>query len=185
MKKKMLDQEEDEEDRGERWAPDFHWMTEHVAVGGCFPKDRIQQLATDHGIGAVVDLRGEDCDDEEALREAGIELLHLPTPDMESAVPEFLKTGVQFVSERVRAGDKVLIHCQHGIGRSALLALCVLVDEGREPIEALEHAKARRELISLSHAQYLGWADWLRERGLTAPDYHSFGCIMYRHLAQG
>ena len=34
---------------------------------------------------AVIDLRKEDRDDDEALRTAGIELLHLPTPDLEPA----------------------------------------------------------------------------------------------------
>jgi protein-tyrosine phosphatase len=92
--------------------------------------------------------------------------------------------GVEFVrTERVRAG-KVLIHCQHGIGRSALLALCVLVDEGWEPLAALSHAKDRRERISPSPAQYAGWVRWLEARGKPAPDAYTFGCIAYRHLAR-
>jgi hypothetical protein len=33
--------------------------------------------------------------------------------------------------------------------------------------------------------QYDGWVDWLRSRGVDAPDYHTFGCIAYRHLAKG
>jgi protein-tyrosine phosphatase len=79
----------------------------------------------------------------------------------------------------------VLIHCQHGIGRSALLSLCVLVDQGMEPLNALRLAKDARELISPSLSQYQGWAEWLASRGIAAPDYHSFGCIAYRHLAGG
>jgi protein-tyrosine phosphatase len=79
----------------------------------------------------------------------------------------------------------VLIHCQHGIGRSALLALCVLVDNGWEPLDALIHIKDCREVVSPSRSQYEGWSRWLKSRGLAAPDYHSFGCIAYRHLAQG
>jgi protein-tyrosine phosphatase len=167
----------------EEWTPDFQWLTDDVAVGGCFPMEQAAELAAAHGIAAVVDLRAEDCDDEAALREAGIELLHLPTPDLEPARHEHLEAGVTFVREHVRRGDKVLIHCQHGIGRSALLALCVLVDRGWAPLEALRHAKGRREILSPSRAQYEGWAAWLRERGIAAPDYYSFGCIAYRHLA--
>ncbi|HEX8841967.1 MAG TPA: hypothetical protein VF757_06670, partial [Sphingomicrobium sp.] len=72
---------------------------------------------------------------------------------------------------------------QGGIGRSALLALCVLVDLGFEPLDALSHAKDRREAVSPSLDQYQGWARWLEGRGKPAPDYHSFGCIAYRHLA--
>jgi len=166
-------------------VPDWHWLTERLAVGGCFPREQAAHLAGSHGIGAVVDLREEGCDDEEQLRAAGIRFLHLPTPDLEPSPVEMLDRGVGFVRERIDAGDRVLIHCQHGIGRSALLALCVLADQGWEPLDALSHAKARRAALSPSRSQYDGWAAWLKARGQPVPDYHSFGCIAYRHLARG
>jgi protein-tyrosine phosphatase len=169
----------------EEWQPDFHWLTEQLAVGGCFPPERAAELTGEHQIGAVVDLRAEWRDDEAALRNAGIAFLHLPTPDLEPATHEHLERGVSFVRDHVANGEKVLIHCQHGIGRSALLALCVLVDQGWAPLEALAHAKDRRELVSPSRSQYEGWAAWLRARGAAPPDYHTFGCIAYRHLARG
>jgi len=165
--------------------PDFHWLTDSLAVGGCFPPERARALAEAHGISAVVDLRGEACDDQAALRDAGIAFLHLPTPDLEAASVAVLERGVGFVRDQVARGGKVLIHCQHGIGRSALLALCVLVDQGWTPLDALAHAKDRRERISPSELQYKGWARWLDSRGIAAPDYHRFGCIAYRHLAGG
>jgi predicted protein tyrosine phosphatase len=167
------------------WTPDLHWLTDHVAVGGCFPMERAAELASDHGITAVVDLRREEGDDQEALAAAGIDLLRLPTTDMEPATREQLEQGVVFVRDRIGRGGKVLIHCRHGIGRSPLLALCVLVDQGWHPLDALVHAKSCREAVSPSRSQYDGWCAWLRSRGLAAPDYHSFGCIAYRHLAQG
>jgi len=61
----------------------------------------------------------------------------------------------------------------------------VLVDQGWAPLDALTLAKDRRAQVSPSRSQYEGWAAWLRARGVDAPDYHSFGCIAYRHLAQG
>lgn len=189
----MTDDEEEDaplvEEEGDRptedWQPNFHWLTEHVAVGGCFPNARAAELAERHGIRAVVDLRAEQCDDERALHAAGIDFLHLPTPDLEPASHEHLEIGVAFVRDHVQRGDRILIHCQHGIGRSALLALCVLVDQGWQPLDALTHAKDRRERVSPSLSQYEGWAAWLRARGAPVPDYHTFGCIAYRHLAQG
>jgi protein tyrosine phosphatase (PTP) superfamily phosphohydrolase (DUF442 family) len=171
-------------EREAEWSPDFHWLTDHLAVGGCFPCERAGELAEAHGIRAVVDLRGEDRDDEEQLRGVGIDFLHLPTPDLEPASMDMLERGVDFVRGHIEQGNPVLIHCQHGIGRSALLALCSLVDQGWEPLDALSHAKDRRWVVSPSESQYEGWAEWLRTRGKRAPDYHTFGCIAYRHLAQ-
>ena len=167
----------------EEWQPDLHWLTEELAVGGCFPPERSGELAGQHRIAAIVDLRAEDCDDEAALRDAGIDFLHLPTPDLEPATVPHLARGVSFVRGHLARGSKVLIHCQHGIGRSALLALCVLVDQGWQPLDALARAKDRRARVSPSRSQYDGWAAWLRARGVAPPDYHSFGCIAYRDQA--
>ena len=96
-----------------------------------------------------------------------------------------LDRGVAFVRQQAEAGKRVLVHCQHGIGRAPLLALCVLVDQGWAPLDALNHAKSRRAIISPSRSQYDGWVRWLDQRGTPAPDYHSFGCVAYRHLGRG
>jgi protein-tyrosine phosphatase len=95
-----------------------------------------------------------------------------------------LDAGVAFASNQRQLGRKLLIHCQHGIGRSALLALCVMVDQGWAPLDALARAKDAREAVSPSPSQYRGWAAWLEQRGKTAPDFYTFGCIAYRHLAK-
>jgi len=163
----------------------FNWLTDDIAVGGCFPIERAAELGREHGVGAVVDLRAEDCDDPAQLAAAGLAFLHLPTPDMEPASVAMLEAGVDFARERLARGEKVLIHCQHGIGRSALLALCVMVDQGWAPLEALSQAKDRRAVISPSPSQFRGWVRWLEQRGVAAPDFHTFGCIAYRHLANG
>ena len=168
----------------DEWRPDIAWLTNHVAVGGRFPADRIAELAERHEIRGIVDLRVEECDDETALANAGIAFLHLPTPDMHPPDVESLQAGVAFARSIIMRGEKVLIHCQHGIGRSALLALCVLVDQGFAPLDALSHAKDRREKISPSPSQFKGWSEWLRARGHEAPDAHAFGCIAYRHLTR-
>src|SRR5512138_57702 len=92
------------------------------------------RLAAEHGISRVVDVWVEACDDEAVLRTHGIRLLHLPTEDTGAIVPERIRQGVAFVNEGLDRGEKVLVHCQHGIGRSALLAVCVLVSRGDPPL---------------------------------------------------
>jgi protein-tyrosine phosphatase len=175
----------DRTNRSWSWEPEISWLTDELSVSGCFPIEYVPQLAETHAIRAVIDLREEDRDDEQALAEAGIAFLHLPAPDLHAASPDMLDRGVAFAREHIDRGERVLIHCQHGIGRSPLLALCVMVDLGMEPLAALEQAKSRRMSVSPSEAQYRGWAEWLKRHGHPVPDYHSFGCIAYRHLAQG
>jgi len=170
------------------WSPNFSWVTEAIAVGGSFPAAVAPTLAGEYGIAAVVDLREEACDDAGALKAAGIDFLHLPTPDHHAVTAPMLERGVDFTRRVVRTGGRVLIHCEHGIGRSATLALCVMVAEGWAPMEALKRAKDRRTLVSPSPAQYAAWTQWLghwkARHGLAweVPDFASFKTVAYRHL---
>lgn len=167
------------------WVPNLSWIEPDLAVGGSFPIEHAPCLAKDHGVGAVVDLRSEGCDDPGVLGDCGLRFLHLPTPDMTGVSQPMLDEAVAFVRDRTQDGLRTLLHCEHGIGRSATVALCVLVDRGLAPLEALNLAKDRRALISPSRSQYDAWTAWLRRhRTLDPPSYHAFGMIAYRHLSQ-
>src|SRR5205814_9234485 len=107
-------------------ALDLSWITSQLAVGGRFPIERAGELPRDLGIARVVDLRAECCNDEAVLRRNGVELLKLPTEDRCAVSQTMLDEGVAWAREQLRAGHKTFIHCEYGIGRSALLALCVL-----------------------------------------------------------
>jgi protein-tyrosine phosphatase len=172
------------------WEPNFDWIVPTLAVGGSFPVDAVRELAVEHAVKAVIDLRTEECDDEAVLREHGLTFLHLPTQDLCAVAQDSLRNGVAFANRHLDAGERVLIHCQHGIGRSATLALCVLVSRGFPPLDALELAKTRRPLVSPSPAQYEAWTLWLtasrREAGATwaIPPFDDFKAIAYRHLQE-
>jgi predicted protein tyrosine phosphatase len=169
----------------DRWVPNLSWIQPDLAVGGSFPVEQAACLAGDHRIGAVIDLRAESCDAPDVLAACDLRFLHLPTPDMIGVSQPMLDAAVAFARQACREGRRLLIHCEHGIGRSATAALCVLVDRGLAPLEALELAKAQRALISPSRSQYDAWAAWLARRGRhRAPSYHQFGVIAYRHLAR-
>lgn len=171
------------------WAPNFHWITSELAVGGSFAAVHVPHLAQRHRIAAVVDLRGEEKDDEEALRSHGIALLHLPTPDMCGVDARDLDVGVAFANHHLDAGRRVLVHCEHGIGRSATLALCVMVDRGWQPLDALLRMKDERALVSPSPEQFASWEAWLdrhrrvRQVDWSTPTFEQFAVVAYRHLA--
>ena len=170
------------------WKPNFSWITQQLAVGGSFPSERAQELASSHGIRAVVDLREEARDDEALLQRHGITLLHLPTEDMCGVDAAQLDHGVAFANAVLDRGERVLIHCEHGIGRSATLALCVMVWRGEAPLDALERMKSRRALVSPSPAQFACWSEWLRRhrelqrKAWDIPDFDAFQAIAYRDL---
>jgi hypothetical protein len=166
------------------WRPEFDWILRSLAVGASFPPGVAAQIAREGGVGAVIDVRIEDSDHPEELSASGLRFLHLPTEDACAVSQDMLDEGVAFAREAAADGRKLLIHCQHGIGRSALVALCVLVDRGHPPLAALALAKDAREKISPSQCQYEAWAEWIGRRALQhpVPTFHEFGMIAYRHL---
>jgi hypothetical protein len=168
-------------------AFDFDWVAADLAVGGALAPGAAAALAREHGVRHVADMRAEACDEEAELAAAGVAFLRLPTPDHHAPSQAQLDRGVAFARAARAAGSRLLIHCQHGIGRSATLALCVMVDRGADPLAALKAAKDRRERVSPSPAQYEAWAAWIRRRSPQAqvPDFDAFTQIAYRHLALG
>ncbi len=116
--------------------------------GGDWLEDEIQSLKRS-GIEAVVSLleRQEivelDIAEEQVLCEAnGISYLSFPIPDRN--VPPSKIEALNFARSLrncLREGKSLVIHCRQGIGRSALMAACVLalgnlsVDEAFQKIE--------------------------------------------------
>jgi predicted protein tyrosine phosphatase len=164
----------------DRVTLNLSWITTDLAVGGSFPCDLVERLAREQRIGAIVDLREEACDDVSTLRAYDIAFLHLPTADHAAVSDLMLRKGVAFVGAHLDASHRVLVHCEHGIGRSALLALCVLVDRGLQPLAALDLAKTRRALVSPSPAQLEAWSMWLQERRIPPPTFDQLAAIAYR-----
>lgn len=166
---------------------DLNWVTSALAVGARWPMEHVAHVAR-LGVRAVVDVREEERDDEALLVRHGLGLLHLPTPDTRAIPLPLIHRGVRWVGERLDRGEKVLIHCQHGVGRSALLTVCVLVSRGEAPLEALERAKAARWQVSPSPEQLQAFLQFAAEcraregRCWELPRFEALCAIAYRHL---
>ncbi len=156
------------------------WITPHLAVGGAFPTSAIPALVGS-GVSAVIDLRSEARDDAVALEQAGVDFLHLPTEDHCALSLADMDRGVGFAALRLQ-GAGVLVHCREGIGRSVTLCLCILVDAGMPPLEAMHTIKAARYWASPSPAQFDAFSDWLARRGVARPPFQALAAIAYRHL---
>lgn len=128
------------------------WVTDHLAVGGrIHPKD-IPSLEL-LGITAVVDTRAEYHDEAALMEQAHIQLLLLPAPDTHPLTVEQLFAGSQWAQERMQRGGCVLVHCEHGVGRSVLLTAAVLVYGGMPAHEALQLVQKKRWQASPNHRQ--------------------------------
>lgn len=119
------------------------WVTEHLAVGGRVRPDDIAALAR-AGVTHVIDTRSEHCDDAAALAREHIQLLYLPTKDTYPLTVGQLVDGSAWAAERIQQGGRVLIHCEHGVGRSVLLTCSVLVYSGMGAHEALQLVQQKR-----------------------------------------
>lgn len=167
---------------------DLHFVTPQLAVGASFPMHAAARLASEHGIERVVDLRVEDRDDEAVLQVHGIRLLHLPTEDCCAISLAHIRDGVAFAREGMDQGSRVFIHCQYGIGRSALLALCVLVAKGDGPLEAMARLKDARPMVSPGPEQLAAFVEYCRalrveqRRSWPVPSVDRLGAIAWRHL---
>lgn len=128
------------------------WVTDQLALGGRIRPADIRALART-GITHVVDTRSEYCDDAEALAKEHIELLHLPTADTKPLTTEQMMQGAKWVHQRMEQGGRVLIHCEHGVGRSALLTCAVLVYDGMPAQDALLLVQQKRWQAAPNHKQ--------------------------------
>ncbi len=155
-----------------RWAtqlgiplPDrlnMSWVTPQLAVGGRVRPEDIGRLARS-GVSRVVDTRSEYQDDVQALAAEGIELLYLPTPDTQPLSLEDLRRGAEWVNQQLNAGERVLIHCEHGVGRSVLLTAAALVASGMSAHEAVSLVQRRRWQAAPNHRQIVRLQEFERE----------------------
>ena len=119
------------------------WITDQLAVGGA-PKKRDYRRLAAAGITGVIDCREETSDDEAALERVGIKLLRLPIKDRYAHSDDQLRHGVRWAVRQIEAGGRVLVHCQHGVGRAPLVGASILISQGLSAPEAIKTIRMRR-----------------------------------------
>lgn len=79
------------------------------------------------------------------VRRSGLTFINFPIPDY--SVPKSQGATRQIVDElrdQLSRGNKVGIHCRQGIGRSSLIAACVLVALGGSSVNAFKQIERAR-----------------------------------------
>jgi protein-tyrosine phosphatase len=141
------------------------WLADEIAGWQAAGIDLVVSLLEPEEV-AELGLR----DEAGLCRENTIAFVSFPIPDR--GVPRSWLAAsdlARLLASRVRDGRTVAIHCRAGIGRSAVIAACVLVRLGVNPDQAFETiAKARGVDVPDTQQQreWVGaFADWLQSGG--------------------
>jgi protein-tyrosine phosphatase len=121
--------------------------------GGDWLEDEVRGWTRD-GIDTVVSVLEPDeaaslglADEAQTVEQAGIRFVSLPIPDR--GIPESRSVVARItgaLAESIVAGQRVGLHCRQGVGRSAVLAACILIALGTDPAAALARIAAARGL---------------------------------------
>jgi len=83
----------------------------------------------------------------ERVEASGLRWLHLPIRDVSIPGPPFeaaWETAGENLRSRLRSGDRILVHCRGGLGRTGLIAARLLIELGEAPDQALAQVRAAR-----------------------------------------
>jgi protein-tyrosine phosphatase len=125
------------------------------------------------GVNVVVSLLTQNEESElgltqerELVQRTGLTFINFPIADY--SVPtskEATRQLVDQLKERLSHGSRVDIHCRQGIGRSSLVAACVLVTSGESSSSAFELIKTARRASVPDTTEQRNWvrsfADYL------------------------
>lgn len=85
------------------------------------------------------------CGEADEVRGHGLEFFSLPIPDRNVPASESkLTLALEYLDRRLSGGKNVLVHCRQGVGRTGLVAACLLIKKGMSPSAAIERISAAR-----------------------------------------
>lgn len=132
-------------------AHEHDWITPKLAVGNIVLNyDDVAKLLHEQ-ITHVLDLCGLSPVDV-IYKDAGIVHFALPAPD--DGKPRewaWLRDGVAFAHDALRAGSRVLVHCHAGISRSPSMVYAILRTRGMAAQAAEEQIVKNRPIAHLTY----------------------------------
>jgi protein-tyrosine phosphatase len=90
----------------------------------------------------------------------GMEFLSFPIPDRQVPDSESrLAKALEKLDKELGAGRNVALHCRQGIGRTGLVAACLLLTKGLDPETAVRRLSAARGTSIPETAEQRNWID--------------------------
>jgi protein-tyrosine phosphatase len=140
---------------------DAVFVTSHLLVGGDLDTadeehaaEQLRELL-DAGVTHVVDARIE-WSDEQWLAERAPEVGYLQhgMDDAGQRVPgEWFDVAVDWSVAAIEGGGTVLTHCHMGVNRGPSLGFAVLLEQGWDPVEALDAIRGARPIAWVAYAE--------------------------------
>ena len=119
-------------------------VTPQLHVGGQHYRRGYAKMR-DYGITAILNMRGERCDQAQGI--GGERHLQLATIDNTPPSLDDLRCGSDFIRAEIARGGKVYVHCAVGCGRAPTMAAAYLISTGLTADEALRRIKAVRPFV--------------------------------------
>lgn len=108
----------------------LQWVTDQLAIGHAPMFKESLTYVRDQGVDTIINLCGEYCDLHEIERDFGFEVYYLPVRDENAPDKEAVDRALEWLSDRLGRGFKVLVHCRFGKGRTGTFVTSHLVREG-------------------------------------------------------
>ena len=94
------------------------------------------------------------------MKKAGMKFLSFPIPDRRVPRSESEVAGtLEKLDADLSAGKNVAIHCRQGVGRTGLVAACLLIKKGLSAGAAVDNVSAAREVAIPETPEQRRWID--------------------------
>jgi atypical dual specificity phosphatase len=86
--------------------------------------------------------------------DSGVKTLQLPAVDCEPVEQKMIEQGVQFIRDMNAEGRTVYVHCKAGVGRSATVVACKILQDGlangtkfHSAQDAIQYVRSKRNFV--------------------------------------